>query len=377
MPHFIAACCVILALLAAGHAAAGESGETRSPIEKLTISRNDEIHECFPSLCRTNTGRLILTYRESDEHQPRRFTNIITRFSDDDGGTWSERNVIVASESKEPNALLKYNCPKVQQLKDGRLLLLCDVFVNDLSKGIDTRFLEGRNVFWFSDDNGDTWSEEPVTSGVGGIMPDEVMELDDGAWLLATHIPNRDDPFVTQYAARSTDGGKTWSGPIAIASREGYRFCEASIVKCADGLLICFMRENSGLGRPAYKCFSEDGGITWSEPYATLMDGNHRPVAHWTKDGRLLVTYRYYPGPGAGMRNTFAYIESEKSAREPERAKQSGRIRPLDYDSHARPDSGYTGWAQLGDGRIFVVQYLRDDAPMAQIRGYRFDLSAF
>jgi len=137
------------------------------------------------------------------------------------------------------------------------------------------------------------------------------------------------------------------------------------------------MRENKGLGRPVYKCFSTDGGETWDGPYETLMDGGHRPVAHFTENGQVLITYRYYPGRGAAMQNTFAYMESEKSAREPDRAKQRGVILPMDHDGHPRPDSGYTGWVELEPGQFFAVNYTRDGAPMAQIRGIRFGVEDF
>ena len=51
--------------------------------------------------------------------------------------------------------------------------------------------------------------------------------------------------------------------------------------------------------------------------------------------------------------------------------KQSGAILPLDHDHSPRADTGYTGWVVLPDGvTIFVVNYIVDDAPMAQIRGY-------
>ncbi|MCP4639174.1 MAG: exo-alpha-sialidase [bacterium] len=364
---------IVVLVALAGTAGAEPSADG---IRRFTISRNDDIHECFPSLCKTDTGRVVLAYRESDEHQPRTFTRIIIRTSDDSGETWSDGKVLVATSTDEPNTLVKYNCPKIQQLKDGRLLCLCDKFVNDLSKGVDTRYVDCRIVFWFSTDNGETWSDE-VVSDVGGVMPDEVTELDDGAWLLATHLPRTEPSCLVQYVTRSPDSGTTWEEPVVVAMREGYDFCEASILKCADGFLICYMRENRGLGRPAYKCFSSDGGRTWEGPYETLMDGGYRPVAHWTRDGRVVVTYRFYPGRGVGMRNTFAFREPERSARQWDRARQIGNALPLDHDSHEHPDSGYTGWVELDDGEFLAVNYTRDDAPMAQIRGIRFSHDSF
>ncbi|MBN2310727.1 MAG: exo-alpha-sialidase [Candidatus Hydrogenedentes bacterium] len=362
--------------IALAQAVAAEEGEGSMSVERFAVSRDDAIHECFPSLCRTRTGRLILAYRESDEHQPRQFTRLIARHSDDGGATWSERQVLVATSTDEPDTLFKYNCPKVQQLEDGRVLYLCDAFINDLSKPPAERFVSARIVFWFSEDDGASWSE-PVQTSVNGVMPDEIVELNDGSWLLATHLQNASPHCLVQYVSRSSDGGATWEPAVVVAKREGYDFCEASILECGDGFLVCYMRENRGLGRPVYKCFSSDGGRTWDGPYETLMDCGYRPVAHFTRGGDILILYRHYPGQGVGMRNTFAYIESEQSAREKDRAAQRGNILPLDHDRHAHPDTGYTGWAELDDGEFLAVNYIRDDAPMAQIRGYRFSLSDF
>jgi len=50
---------------------------------------------------------------------------------------------------------------------------------------------------------------------------------------------------------------------------------------------------------------------------------------------------------------------------------------PLDLDASAFADSGYTGWVEYERGRFLVANYINDDAPLAQIRGYRFGLEDF
>ena len=45
---------------------------------------------------------------------------------------------------------------------------------------------------------------------------------------------------------------------------------------------------------------------------------------------------------------------------------------PLDYDRSHFADTGYTGWVAFPDGEIYMVNYIVDDAPKAQIRGYSF-----
>jgi sialidase-1 len=132
------------------------------------------------------------------------------------------------------------------------------------------------------------------------------------------------------------------------------------------------MRENSRRGWPAFKSLSRDGGRSWAGPYETLMGGAHRPTAGLLPSGRILVTYRYFPGGGGWRRlNTFAYIEEVESALEPDPSRQAGALLPLDHDRSPAADSGYTGWVVLPDRvTIFVVNYIVDDAPRAQIRGY-------
>ena len=50
----------------------------------------------------------------------------------------------------------------------------------------------------------------------------------------------------------------------------------------------------------------------------------------------------------------------------------------MDYDRSVKSDTGYSGWVQMPDGSIFIVNYIADDAyDRAQIRGYRLKLEDF
>jgi len=163
-----------------------------------------------------------------------------------------------------------------------------------------------------------------------------------------------------------------------VGDKEGLNLCEAGLVELPGGELVAYMRENSGRGWPAFKSISRDGGRTWQGPYETLIGGAHRPTAGLLPTGEVLVTYRYHHGRGARHLNTFAYLESAASALEPDVTKQSGIVLPLDHDRSDHADSGYTGWVVLPDGvTIFVVNYIVDDAPKAQIRGYYLNRHMF
>ena len=82
-------------------------------------------------------------------------------------------------------------------------------------------------------------------------------------------------------------------------------------------------------------------------------------------------------GPGGSSVHTFAFIEPIESALEADRGAQKGLLLPLDLDASEHADSGYTGWVEYERGKFLAANYINDDAPLAQIRGYRFGLEDF
>ena len=73
---------------------------------------------------------------------------------------------------------------------------------------------------------------------------------------------------------------------------------------------------------------------------------------------------------GTWTQNFFAALTDVESAKARERKEQWARIMPIDFDRSPVSDLGYSGWVQFDDGEIYVVNYIVDDAPKAQIRGY-------
>lgn len=370
-------------------------------IRRVTVSRDDRVYELVPDIVRLPNGKLICIYRESDGHTVRTYSSVVIRTSVDGGHTWSERQPIVTARPNEQGVVLKWNCPRIQQLKDGRLLALCDVFPSPPDERTD--HTNSHVVLWWSEDGGETWSE-PEHTPVFGIVPDRVVELPSGAWLIVTHVRMTGSEYalkgkLTQVAHRSPDGGQTWEGPIIVGQNERYNLCEGSVVLLPDGGLVCYMRENSGMNYPALKAFSQDEGRTWEGLYETPMGCCHRPVAGLLPSGMMLVTYRYRTPGHHGTyraasqsaeatwrerqrisywaRNTLAYLETVESAKGRALNEQGGIILPLDHDHSPRSDGGYTGWAVLNNDTVFCVNYIVDDAPMAQIRGYWFSEKDF
>ncbi len=334
------------------------------PSDRVTVSRNDDVYECFPDIALLNDGSLLCVYRESDSHVGNDFTTLVWRTSADSGTTWGERNVL-AETRRDSTGLDKWNCPRVGVLGDGRVYILCDLFPVDVGHEDDG----STTLIWWQTGDG-AW-DGPHDTGIPGIVPDRICELPSGRLLLATHWRSGETKRLAQTVAYSDDGGVTWSDRVTIAASDDLDLCEASIIRLPGGELVCYLRENSMIGLPMYKSISTDDGETWGEIAPTLMAGGHRAVAGLLPSGNVLITYRQtIGGTATWAQNTFAFREPIESALMRDAQKQTGVLLPLDHDRSPRRDGGYTGWVNLPDGRAFIVNYINDDAPMAQIRGY-------
>ena len=87
-----------------------------------------------------------------------------------------------------------------------------------------------------------------------------------------------------------------------------------------------------------------------------------------------MITYRFaHASGGFGFftQNLFCAIADQDTALLTNRSDVRVRIIPVDYDRSRFADTGYSGWVELPDGNIFIVNYIVDDAVnLGQIRGY-------
>lgn len=346
-------------------------------IEKISVSRDDDIYEAFPDVALTRSGRLVCVFAECTHHRDRSYTRIVYVTSEDRGRTWSEKIGLSEGLRGDPQKDPWWNCPRVSALGDGRLVAVCDRIAGR-DEGVGG---EQSNWLWFSEDEGENWVG-PVETPVYGIVPDQLIELKRGAhagrWILGAHakVGTAKAPLWTQRCWLSDDEGKSWIGPRKIAEVPELQLCEGSIVELPGGELVCFMRENSAQGLDAFKSISTDGGATWEGPYRFPLPACHRPVAGMLQSGLVMITHRYMQGGkgwiGWWTQNFFAGLTDVESCLARRREEAHTRIMPLDFDRHMESDTGYSGWVQFDDGEIFAVNYILDDAPKAQIRGYAF-----
>lgn len=87
-----------------------------------------------------------------------------------------------------------------------------------------------------------------------------------------------------------------------------------------------------------------------------------------------MITHRNRQGgqgwTGWYTQNFFAAFTDRESALAESYKGAHTRIMPIDYDRSPKSDLGYSGWVQFDDGEISIVNYIVDDWPRAQIRGY-------
>lgn len=335
-------------------------------IEKYMISRDDSVYEAWPDLVLTASGKLICIFSECVHHKDRSKTRIVMKESTDRGRSWGEKIYL----TEQTTGTYYWNCGRISRLSYNRLVIVCDkVYGGGESKAV--------NYLWFSDSDGQSW-EGPFETPATGIVPDKLLELKSGRWILSAHEKSPVHGFLEQKLWYSDNKGETWSDPIIVASQEGLKLCEVSILQIPDGTLVAFLRENSAIGLDCYKAISYDEGETWEGLYTVPLPGCHRPVSGFLNSGMIMITYRFTQGEKRHPKylldfvNFFAALTDVDSVKMRERKEQWTRIMPIDYDRSKYPDCGYSGWVQFEDGEIYIAQYIVDDAPNAQIRGYSF-----
>jgi sialidase-1 len=340
-------------------------------MEKFIISNDPGMYEAWPDVAIAPNGELVCVFSECTHHMNRTYTRVMLASSADRGRTWTPK--IALTEDTEDSDFY-YNCARIGTLRDKRMFVIVDK-VPKLDKAkLDERTAGAlaENVIYFSDDSGRTWGE-PVVTPLNGIVPDRLLELENGRWIIAAH--HHVEGEIVQFLRYSDDRGETWSGKIVVGQKKGFNLCEASILPMGDKTLVAFMRENSFMGYDCMKTISRDNGETWSEVIDFPLPGCHRPVARHLRDGRILVTFRLLQGGkagfGTGAQNFCGALTDVESALAPDRRGAQTRIFPIDYDRSARPDLGYSGHVQFDDGEIYVVNYIVDDAgDKGHIRGY-------
>ena len=310
-------------------------------LQHITIARNEN-YLAFPDVALAADGTLICAYFEGDKHSPT-WSNLVLTTSADGGQAWSCPKVLARSDMEDDGFC--WNCPRVSTLPDGRLFLICDWEDNSRERA---------TWRWYSSDSGKTWSG-PKQIISEGLCPDRVVPLRSGRLLMTICCDERYVPAgITipkqkgdrQILFCSDDGGEEWR-PHSVIWAENEM--EGGVAALNDRDLICYF---ISLKWTSSKAVSRDGGETWHRGPTALSAT--RPCPGVLASGKVLVTFGIRSG------GTFAGLETPESALSLSREQQRVAILKL-ADSGAANwwDYGYSGWAQLGDGRVFCVYYAK------------------
>jgi sialidase-1 len=217
--------------------------------------------------------------------------------STDDGVTWTKPTDIT-KDTKKPEWTWYATGPGVGiQLKSGRLLVPCD------SKSEKGKVRESHVIF--SDDAGKTWQ-------LGGVVgpncnESQAVELSDGTVLLNMRTYSGNN---RRLIAKSTDGGKTFTKPVADATLIE-PVCQASILRDPGTKLGVLFSNPASLKRENLTVrLSQDDTNTWAHA-KTLHAG---PAAYSCltilKDGNIGCLYE------CGEKNPYEQIRFDIFSRE-------------------------------------------------------------
>ena len=315
---------------------------------QVVVDREAGQYLGHPTTCLLDDGKTILCVYPKGHGRG----GIVYKRSSDGGVSWSERLKTPASwsTSKEVPTLHRVIDPGGKK----RIIMFSGLYPTRMA---------------VSDDDGLNWGElEPVGDWGGIVVMGAVVELktgpghylglfhDDGRFI-GPQAKKQQPAVFTLYKTRSTDGGLSWSNPVAIDASSRKHICEPGVVRSPDGKqLAVLLRENSRRENSQI-IFSDDEGQTWSQPrdLPDWLNGD-RHTAQYAPDGRLFISYRCrwpqgkssdYEGDWVGWVGTYQDLVEGNDGQYFVRIK----------DNKKGSDCAYPGVEILPDGSFVTTTY--------------------
>lgn len=337
---------------------------------KSTVSAEPNIYKMIPDLARCDDGTMVCAYRESLIHGRWPWNRVAMNISKDGGYNWRPKKII--ADIPDQNTGGGWNTPRLLSLGGRNLLMVCDWCPPNEQEYTP----RGKLFSWHSTDAGDTWSD-PVETPIKARICPSLFRSRSGKIFLG--IDGWDGTTWCVDLWTSEDNGVSWQGPTTISDSTTLHLNESTFCQLDDGTIICYIREDVEQ-QCAWKAISTDDGATWNGPFRTdMLACIGRPQAGVLRSGEVVIFY----GFGTAPRLLLLHAEDQKRAADPDCTKNAnkGHLSPdfrrffVDHDRSVHPDGAYSGWVQLPNGEIYLVQYIVDDAPMAFIRSYRISRS--
>ena len=260
-------------------------------------------HYRIPSMLVTQ-NETVLIFCEGRSGRDASDIDLLVRFSDDNGRSWSEQSIIW----EDGRNTCGNPCPVIDQTTGRIILFMSWNLLGEGGKivvtksGKDTR----RPFMCYSDDDGLTWSEQVDLTescknpdwGWYATGPGVGIQLQSEKYKNRLVIPanhsytaNKPEEPVMEggygygsHVLLSDDGGAVWrmSTPVTPGCNE------SQVVELSDGRLVMNMRSYNRLNCRAIS-YSDDGGETWSEIEHALQLAE--PVCQAS-----IIEYEHYMG---------------------------------------------------------------------------------
>jgi len=200
-----------------------DNGKTWQRAEKWTDPQG------YPNILRLKNGDFIkLVNREVNGLKYK-----ACQTSSDDGATWVDGGIICQNPYKGNTTATALNMnDKVTQISSGRIFYAQNYEHRPWSTALDGRIVFCE--FYYSDDNGATWTKSETDSWTFGGKDDnnvqffgecKILECDDGT----LRIYNSWNDYGCMVWSESKDGGVTWSElykmPEFVCARSSMQFC--------------------------------------------------------------------------------------------------------------------------------------------------------
>ena len=197
-------------------------------------------------------------------------------------------------------------------------------------------------------DSGSTW-EEPVRTEV--TTPHGPIQLRNGRLIFVGQRPHESHDNNYDVGIQSSDDdGRSWQtlGTFPVPDNVPMlTYDECHAVECANGKLVILFRDCYG-EHQIRQSQSVDGGVTWSQPHMTPIQG-YPPHVIRLHNGWLLVVYgkRWLPF------GEFACISKDEG--------ETWEVEnEIQLSSAPNEDLGYPASVQLEDSSILTVYYQVD-----------------
>lgn len=259
-----------------------------APVEPPEHVRNSEA-----AIAPLKDGTLLLAWTEfygqdSADHAPARIMGLLSK---DGGRTWGDKHTVI--ENDGGCNVMEVN---FMRLLDGRLAVF---YCQKNSESTDCRVM-----MRVSADEGKTWGPSKQLSPDGkytGLTNGRCIRLKTNRILLETWEGG------DSYCCLSDDDGKTWRDGKRVRPAKGECW-EPAAIELKDGRVMMLLRTELG---GQYKTLSTDGGETWSEPVATPLVGTAAPVSLSRVPGKNDILAIWNNNPGAGKRNPLTAAVSK------------------------------------------------------------------